>query len=167
MFAMAAIMQPKVGICQQPRFAVGDIIIKTMETKFASRLDFALTQAGIPKDRARLRRVASMFGVSREAARKWLTGMAVPETRRIMAIAKRLRVSAEWLLTGSDHGQAHGRGHTSPPAVVLTEIQQSIIDLLNDLTEAQQEELLRWVERTKKQNDAVYNELARKKGRLA
>lgn len=67
---------------------------------FAIRLGEALTEAGIPDDRQRRGTVAAMFGVSRETARKWLTGEAIPATKRIPIIARRLNVRGEWLLTG-------------------------------------------------------------------
>lgn len=67
---------------------------------FAERLDAALRHANIPADRQRLGRLATMFGVSREAARKWLAAESMPDTKRIPDIARLLGVRAEWLLLG-------------------------------------------------------------------
>lgn len=67
---------------------------------FSSRLNAALTEAGIPQDRKRLATVAKMFGVSREAVRKWLSGDSIPDTKRIPEIANKLNVTVEWLLGG-------------------------------------------------------------------
>jgi transcriptional regulator with XRE-family HTH domain len=69
-------------------------------TTFAERLDEALTDFGIPKDHRRIGTVAAEFGVSRESARKWLAGDALPQTERIQEIATRLECRGEWLLTG-------------------------------------------------------------------
>jgi len=86
----------------------------TMNKKviFAERFSEALDVAGVPAGRGRLRAVATMFGVSRESARKWLAGEALPETTRITEIANRLDVNGEWLLTG--RGAIHG-GEAQPP----------------------------------------------------
>lgn len=80
-------MQPMVASNNQEKLA------------FARRLDTALRHAGIPPNRQRLKRVATMFGVSREAARKWLAGETMPDMKRIPEIARELHVRAEWLLT--------------------------------------------------------------------
>lgn len=40
------------------------------------------------------------YDVSRETARKWLVGRALPELPRMINIALRSRVSFEWLATG-------------------------------------------------------------------
>ncbi len=69
--------------------------------EFARRLNAALDAAGVPpKGRGRQVTVAKMFGVSQKGARKWLVGEALPTTKRIALIAKRLGVRGEWLLTG-------------------------------------------------------------------
>lgn len=67
---------------------------------FAYRFSQALTDAGIADDRQRRGQVAKMFKVSPESVRKWLKGLAIPETSKIQLIAKRLKVNGEWLLTG-------------------------------------------------------------------
>lgn len=67
---------------------------------FASRLSEALTDAGIPDNRARRRIIAKLFSVSREAARKWLAGETRPTTQRVEEIATKLDCNGEWLLTG-------------------------------------------------------------------
>ena len=75
-------------------------MVTEIRMSFANRLDLALDHAGIVGGRQRKKAVATMFGVSREAVRKWLEGESLPDTKRIIEIARRLGVSAEWLLTG-------------------------------------------------------------------
>jgi transcriptional regulator with XRE-family HTH domain len=70
------------------------------ENEFSKRLDSALTYAGIPADRHRRAIVSKLFGVSREAVRKWLAGESIPDTKRISDIAREMGVRGEWLLTG-------------------------------------------------------------------
>lgn len=73
---------------------------------FSARLARACDVAGLPpKYRGRQAAIAETFGVSSTAARKWLEGEAIPTTARIHAIARRLGVGADWLLTGApEHG---------------------------------------------------------------
>ncbi|WP_157862485.1 helix-turn-helix domain-containing protein [Nitrosococcus halophilus] len=77
------------------------MVVNTQQSKkdFAARLDKALTYAGIPQGRNRIASVSKMFGVSREAVRKWLAGESIPDTKRIAGIAQRTGVRGEWLLT--------------------------------------------------------------------
>lgn len=67
---------------------------------FSQRLHLAMDLIGMAKGRGRTSRLADMFGVSRETARKWLSDMARPETKRMTEIAGRFGVSFEWLATG-------------------------------------------------------------------
>ncbi|QBQ55783.1 helix-turn-helix domain-containing protein [Nitrosococcus wardiae] len=77
------------------------MVVNTEQSKkdFAARLDKALAYAGIPQGRNRMASVSKMFGVSREAVRKWLAGESIPDTKRIAGIAQRTGVRGEWLLT--------------------------------------------------------------------
>lgn len=68
--------------------------------EFARRLHHALDEAGFEKGRGRTAALATRFNVSRETARKWLTGLALPELERMMALALFSDVSFEWLATG-------------------------------------------------------------------
>lgn len=68
---------------------------------FSDRMNIALDMSGFPaKGKGRQGSVAKMFGVSQQAARKWLEGESIPDTKRISEIAKKLKVSGEWLITG-------------------------------------------------------------------
>lgn len=77
------------------------MVVDTVQSKkdFSARLDKALTYAGIPRGRKRITAVSKLFGVSREAVRKWLAGESIPDTKRIAAIAQHTGVRGEWLLT--------------------------------------------------------------------
>jgi hypothetical protein len=102
-------IQPIVGnnqqliVILQPN-TLQPMVVNTHQSKkdFSARLDKALTHAGIPPDRNRIGRVAKMFGVSREAVRKWLSGESIPDTKRISDLSHQTGVKGEWLLTG--HG---------------------------------------------------------------
>lgn len=79
-------------------------------TAFSQRLNIALDVAGVPpKGSGRQIVVAKMFGVSQKGARKWLEGEAIPNTKRLPEIARKLGVRGEWLLTGQ------GPMRTAPP----------------------------------------------------
>ena len=67
---------------------------------FSLRLRDALTADGIEIKRGHVAVVARIFNVSGETARKWLSGQSIPDTKRLPEIAKRLKVSALWLLSG-------------------------------------------------------------------
>lgn len=69
--------------------------------EFANRLNKALDLNNVPpKGHGRQIAVAKMFHVSQKGARKWLEGESIPDTKRIPDIARRLKVTGEWLLTG-------------------------------------------------------------------
>lgn len=67
---------------------------------FADRLRQALDRAHFEQGRGRTSALADRYAVSRETARKWLTGLALPELARIIELAKDFDVSFEWLATG-------------------------------------------------------------------
>lgn len=76
---------------------------------FAKRFNFACDGIGIPaKGLGRQTAVAELFGVSQKGARKWLEGEAIPNTKRLPAMARTLGVTGEWLLTGDDPPLAGG-----------------------------------------------------------
>ena len=75
---------------------------------FARRLHQALDFSGFAQGRARTGALALHYGVSRETARKWLGGLALPELERMLELAVQQRVSFEWLATG--RGTLEGKG---------------------------------------------------------
>lgn len=75
---------------------------------FARRLHQALDFAAFPTARQRTGSVAEAYSVSRETARKWLSGLSLPELERMLEIAVKQKVSFEWLATG--RGTLEGKG---------------------------------------------------------
>lgn len=70
---------------------------------FAARFNQALDDIDVPpKQKGRQLAVSKMFGVSQEAARKWLEGESAPRSARLEEICARLNVMPNWLLSG--HG---------------------------------------------------------------
>ena len=68
---------------------------------FAKRLNEALDDAKFAaKHDGRQTKLGQEMGVSQKGARKWLEGEAIPETGRLIEIAKRFNVAFEWLATG-------------------------------------------------------------------
>jgi transcriptional regulator with XRE-family HTH domain len=126
--------------------------------EFSARLNEALDLAGAPpKHHGRQRYVAKLFKVSQKGARKWLEGEAFPALWRIKEIAQELNVRAEWLLTGQGPKEDDRR---KPE---LTPKQAILLNHFEALTEGQQGELLRELEETKQRNEALFEELSRKK----
>lgn len=67
---------------------------------FAARLQKLLDHARFEEGRARTTALATRYGVSRETARKWLTGLSLPELERMIELAVDFGGSFEWLATG-------------------------------------------------------------------
>lgn len=68
--------------------------------EFAGRLHRALDRAKFPAERSRTGALATRYAVTRETARKWLSGLALPEMDRMIRLSTDFRVSFEWLATG-------------------------------------------------------------------
>lgn len=92
---------------------------RAAKLEFASRLTRALALAGIPDDQNRRGWIARTFGVSVEAARKWLVGESMPDTARIQGIAQELGVAANWLLSGQDEPDGPKIAESGAPRYVL------------------------------------------------
>lgn len=69
---------------------------------FASRLQHACDEAGVPGGRQRVVTVATHFGVARETARLWFAGRALPELSRLIEMAMEYRCSLDWLAMGRE-----------------------------------------------------------------
>lgn len=69
---------------------------------FASRLQHACDEAGVPGGRQRVIAVATHFGVARETARLWFAGRALPELSRLIEMAGEYRCSLDWLAMGRE-----------------------------------------------------------------
>lgn len=68
--------------------------------KFSERLQRSLDLLGIG-GRGKFKWLSDVTGVSPQNVRKWLSGEALPEMRKIPELAKRLGVRLEWLIGGS------------------------------------------------------------------
>ena len=97
---------------------------------FSRRLHQALDNAGFVKGRLRTGELARENNVSRETARKWLSGLALPELERMIGLAVQASVSFEWLATGrgemvvsnSRVGEGGGEYHLSNDEARLARI---------------------------------------------
>lgn len=72
-----------------------------IKADFSSRLNRACDNQGVP-ERGRRLVLAKLVGVSGEAARKWLSGEAMPAMNHVSVLASHLKVNAQWLLTGKN-----------------------------------------------------------------
>lgn len=80
------------------RAKIDPMVIKS---DFADRLNQALDAKGFPGwSKGRQQAAGKLFGVSAIAARKWLRGDSMPDTKKLPMIASILGVTVEWLLYG-------------------------------------------------------------------
>ena len=75
---------------------------------FAARLHEALDHKKFDSGRRRTGALSIKYAVSRETARKWLSGLALPEMERLIAIARDFNVAFEWLATGRGAREVQG-----------------------------------------------------------
>jgi transcriptional regulator with XRE-family HTH domain len=98
-------VQPNVVVFQQPIAVADDATFGSVTTtsptkqRFAERLHELCTDMGLPA-RGRTRLLAKQFGVSQQAASKWLAGAAYPELDTVVAICEWADVNVNWLLQG-------------------------------------------------------------------
>ena len=78
----------------------GPTMTRAPNEAFARRLNRTLDEAGFAVGHRRTSTLAEEHEVSRETARKWLAGLALPELPRMIEIAMRHQVSLDWLATG-------------------------------------------------------------------
>lgn len=70
---------------------------------FSERLNQAIDESGLdipPKGENRQKIAGKLFGVGQSAVRKWLEGEGLPKYERSIEMAKKLKVSLEWLMSG-------------------------------------------------------------------
>jgi transcriptional regulator with XRE-family HTH domain len=99
--------------------------------------------------------LAEKMGISQQAIEKIENGKT-KMPRDIDKMAKILKVSVEWLITGE-----------SMPINPLqnekeSKENKSVIELMNFLTESQKQSAIDFIKRLKEQNDQVFNELSDK-----
>jgi transcriptional regulator with XRE-family HTH domain len=138
---MPDMLAPKVRVSQAPnvsevlpnlRFMSGD----DEKLAFAARLNELCGEAGLPAERGRQTRLAKLFEVTPNAARKWLLGLGLPELEVAIRIAKWADVNVEWLLTGRG---AKSGDKVPTRALVVDEV-------LRSGTPAERRELVKYVE---------------------
>ncbi|KZC22888.1 DNA-binding protein [Rhodanobacter thiooxydans] len=111
---------------------------------FASRLRKALDQAGFVPGRGRTSTLATRYAVSRETARKWLTGLALPELPRIIELAKDFDVNLEWLATGRGPA-APGVGEAGALYRRLSDNESHLLNAFRKLPEAKRQLLVKFL----------------------
>jgi transcriptional regulator with XRE-family HTH domain len=112
--------------------------------EFADRLRHMLDRADFAPGRGRTGTLAERYAVSRETARKWLTGLALPELARVIELAKDFDASFEWLATG--RGQVQLRvGDTTAVYRHLTSNQERLLEVFGKLPEAKRKLLLEFL----------------------
>lgn len=108
---------------------------------FAVRLRQTLDRSRFMQGRGRTSALADRYAVSRETARKWLTGLALPELPRIIELAKDFNTSFEWLATGRGHARL-GVGEKSSDYQRLTDDECRLLDAFRNLPEAKRQLLV-------------------------
>lgn len=111
---------------------------------FADRLRKALDRTGFEQGRGRTGALADRYAVSRETARKWLTGLALPELSRIIELARDFDVSLEWLATGRGPIPL-GVGETSAVYQRLSDDEGRLLDAFRKLPEAKRQFLVKFL----------------------
>lgn len=109
--------------------------------EFADRLRQMLDRARFEEGRGRTSALADRYAVSRETARKWLAGLALPELARIIELAKDFDASFEWLATG--RGQIYLLvAEKSAVYRRLTDNERRLLDAFRKLPENKRRQLL-------------------------
>ena len=72
-----------------------------VHTGFSARLREVCEEMGMPAARGLQTQLAAKFGVSPNAARKWVQGLGMPELDTAIEIAKWAGVNINWLLQGT------------------------------------------------------------------
>jgi transcriptional regulator with XRE-family HTH domain len=111
---------------------------------FAGRLRKALDRTDFTPGRGRTSALSARYAVSRETARKWLTGLALPELPRIIELAKDFDVNLEWLATGRGP-ITPGVSETSALYRRLSENESHLLDAFRKLPESKRQLLVKFL----------------------
>lgn len=93
-----------------------------VKTDFARRLHDVCDDLGLLPGRGRQTALAKRFGLTPNAARKWLLGIGMPELDKAIEIANAARVNVLWLLQGA--GPKRGDAFDTTPGELLEAVQQ-------------------------------------------
>lgn len=113
----------KPGNCIPISVSGKENFVADQKAMFSQRLNKVCDEANLPM-RGRRAMLAQLTGVSGEAARKWLSGEAIPAMTHVAALATHFGSSAQWLLTGHEDASNNG----------LLAITDEISDLLATLS---------------------------------
>jgi hypothetical protein len=103
---------------------------------FAERLNQLCDEKRIPY-RGRAELMSKKFDVTREAARKWLKGLAYPTLSKRTEIVQWAGVTDHWLMTG--------KGERTPPLSTMTGEQRQALQFMQQMDLDQQRLALRLV----------------------
>lgn len=129
---------------------------ETDPINIAARLKSAIAAAKVPKTA-----LATACGVSDQAVTGW-TKTGRINKKNLPAIAQALGVSVDWLLTGREppSGSTDAANEEA-----LSRQEQIILELFRDLTDDQKAEVVRSLEAQKQQNDTIWEQLSKIKGK--
>ena len=107
----------------------------SVKTNFAQRLGEICGEMHVPAERGRQTALAKTFGVSPNAARKWLLGDGMPELDMVVRIANWAGVTVTWLLQGvgpkrSDHAEMKVLVLNEVIEVMAAEDRKQVLDFI-------------------------------------
>ncbi|MBU8977974.1 MULTISPECIES: hypothetical protein [unclassified Lysobacter] len=113
---------------------------------FARRLNTAWDFAGFPRARRRIGAIAEHYNVSRETARKWCQGLAIPKYERLSVMAVQMGISSEWLSTGRGAMESNDLGIREGATKYDNAEEVRLVGLVRKLTRRRQRALLQLLE---------------------
>lgn len=122
------------------------------------KIDLAMKRKGLNQTD-----LAKILKVTPQAVQQWLSGVTSPKGKRLSNLAKALSVSQLWLLGETDNEDADAIDEFTD----LTDVQREFLLIMNNLTQAQQEELLRKAKEDSTKNKEIMNELLEKQKNVA
>ena len=123
--------------------SIGQIMawmLRDEKKEFSKRLHIALESSGVNgggRHRPYTQEsVGKMFGVGQKGARKWLKGEGLPKMEQCIAIARKLDVALEWLMTG------RGPMRMTNPGVEAASMAEAVLDVWMAMSPEVQQEWL-------------------------
>ncbi|MCD9004670.1 helix-turn-helix domain-containing protein [Luteimonas sp. XNQY3] len=115
---------------------------------FSRRLHWALDQARFETGRGRASALAARYAVSRQTARKWLSGLAMPELARMLEMAADFHVSFDWLATGRGGADVKRVADAALPpyGLPISEREMKVVFALRRLPPRQQRAFMELIE---------------------
>lgn len=97
-----------------------------VKSQFARRLHLLCDDMGLQPGRGRQTALAKMFGVSPNAARKWLRGEGMPELDKAIEIATFAKANVQWLLQGN--GPKRSDDYDTTPGELIDAVRHLPVD---------------------------------------